>query len=428
MIEHATPSHAILTQREQARVWNEWLSERVRTILPRVMRREGIDMWVVSAREYNEDPVLMTLLPAPVMSARRRTILVFHAPEDGAFEALAIANAGIGLDHPYRPVWDKPQTGLAAESQEECLRRVIAERDPQRIGINTSTTFAFGDGLSHTDYEHLLNALGPELASRTVSAQNVAVGWLEARLPAELAASETNNHIAHSIIAQAFSPAVIQPGVTRASDVAWWMRERTTSLGLSNWFHPSVSIQRKGEDLGPMGFTPDEVIMPGDLLHCDFGLHYLRLATDTQQNAYVLRTGESAEPEGLREAVKRANRQQDLLAKEMVAGRTGNEILHLALTAMRAEGIEGRIYTHPIGFHGHGAGPMIGRYDNQEGLPGTGDYLLHHHTLFSFEMYTEAPLAQWDDQVVRIATEQIVAFTNGKISYLGGRQEQLHLI
>src|SRR5690625_760422 len=245
MLNHPVPGHAILSQREQARVTNEWLAKRIRQVLPAVMRREGIDMWIVSSREYNEDPVLLTLLPAPMMSARRRTILVFHAPNQGDFEALAIANAGIGLDDPYRPVWDKPQTGLAAETQEECLRRVVAERDPKRIGINYGTTFAFDDGLSHTDYEHLLDALGPDLAGHTVSAQDVAVGWLEARLPEELGASDTNNQIAHSIIAQAFSAAVIQPGVTRASDVAWWMRERTVSLGLSNWFHPSRSEERR---------------------------------------------------------------------------------------------------------------------------------------------------------------------------------------
>lgn len=419
---------AIVPLRREAEVVNEWRAKRIATVLPEVMRREGIDLWIVSCREYNEDPVIMSLLPAPMLSARRRTILVFHAPEEGGFEALAIANAGIGLDSLYRPVWDKKQTELAAETQEECLRRVVAERAPKRIGIDVSTTFAFADGLTHTEHALLMEALGPDLAARTVSAEGVVIGWLERRLPEELAAADTNNRIAHALIAEAFSSKVIQPGVTRATDVAWWLRERTRALGLTCWFQPSVSIQRRGEYVGPMGATPDVVIMPGDLLHCDFGLHYLGLATDTQQNAYVLRLGETDAPEGMKAALRTANRQQDILAAEMVAGRTGNEVLMAALAAQREAGIEGRIYTHPIGYHGHGAGPMIGRYDTQAPLPGTGDARLHHDTMFSFEMYIEQPLPEWDGQTIRIATEQIVAFTAEGVSYLGGRQTELHLV
>lgn len=421
-------ARSIPTLRQQAAVTNSWLKERLQTVLPEVMRREGIDLWIVTAREYNEDPVLLSLLPAPMMSARRRTILVFSAPADGEFEAMAIANAGVGLDGYYTLAWDKSQTALAAESQADCLRRVVAERDPQRIGIDFSDTFAFGDGLSHTEHAFLAEALGPELMARTVSAEKVAVGWLERRLPAEIAAAGSGNVIAHDLISEAFSSRVIQPGITTALDVSWWLRERTRELGLTCWFQPSVSIQRRGANIGPIGASPDVVIMPGDLLHCDFGLHFFGLATDTQQNAYVLRPGESSAPAGLSEALRTANRQQDILAEAMVAGRSGNEILAAALAGMRESGINGRIYTHPVGYHGHGAGPMIGRYDNQVSLPGTGDALLHDDTLFSFEMYCHCDVPEWDGQQIMLATEQIVAFTEGRIAFLGGRQEELHLV
>lgn len=421
-------ARSIPTLREQAAVTNRWLQERLQTVLPEVMRREGIDLWIVSAREYNEDPVLLSLLPAPMMSARRRTILVFSAPATGGFEALAIANAGVGLDGYYTLAWDKSQAALSAESQADCLRRVVAERDPQRIGIDFSDTFAFGDGLSHTEHVFLAEALGPELMARAVSAEKVAVGWLERRLPAEIAAAESGNVIAHDLIGEAFSSRVVQPGITTALDLSWWLRERTRELGLTCWFQPSVAIQRRGVTIGPIGASPDVVIMPGDLLHCDFGLHFFGLATDTQQNAYVLRPGESAAPAGLSNALRVANRQQDILAEAMVAGRSGNEMLTAALAGMREAGIEGRIYTHPVGYHGHGAGPMIGRYDNQVSLPGTGDALLHDDTLFSFEMYCHCDVPEWDGQQIMLATEQIVAFTEGRIAFLGGRQEELHLV
>lgn len=428
----------ILPLRQQLEVTNGWLKERLQSVLPRVMQREGVDLWIVSAREYNEDPVLFSLLPAPMMSARRRTILVFHAPgaASGAsaaevaagFEAMAIAGPGIGLDGFYRPMWEKSRTAVASEDQWTVLERVVRERNPVRIGVNTAETFAFGDGLSFSEHEALRAALGPELWARTTSAERVAVGWLELRTAAELAAAPGINQIAHGIIAEAFSSRVIHPGVTSALDVAWWMRQRTQDLGLRCWFQPTVSVQRHGEVIGDIGATPDVVIAPGDLLHCDFGLHYLGIATDTQQNAYVLRFGERAAPAGLQRALAVANAQQDLLATEMVAGRSGNEVLAATLAAMAAAGIEGRIYTHPIGYHGHGAGPIIGLYDQQEGVPGRGDLTLVEDTLHSFEMFAEVAVPEWGGQRVKLATEQIVAFAQGRIEFMGGRQTELHLV
>src|SRR5690554_461094 len=420
--------HKILPLREQATIRDRWLTRRLEAILPSVMREEGIDVWIVVAREYNEDPVLMSLLPSHMLSARRRTVLVFHAPAEGEFRAMAIANAGIGVDSHYRTMWNKSQTAEADESQEECLRRVVEACEPERIGVNVSSDIAFGDGLSHHEHGWLMSALGERLAGLCVGAEKVAVGWLERRLSEELDAANGINQIAHGIIAEAFSSRVTHPGVTTAADVAWWLRQRVNDLGLSCWFHPTVSIQRRGASLGDIGASPDIVIRPGDLLHCDFGLHYLGLATDTQQNAYVLRAGEAEAPAGARRALQIANRQQDLLAEQMVAGRTGNQVLAATLERMRAEGIEGRVYTHPIGTHGHGAGPMIGRYDRQDGVPGVGDLPLVQDTMFSFEMFIETSLPEWDDQRVKLATEQIVAFRDARVTYLGGRQTELYLI
>lgn len=428
---HAAASdwrHKIKPLREQTAIRDRWLTERLATILPEVMREEGIDVWLVVAREYNEDPVLMSLLPATMLSARRRTVLVFHAPADGEFRAMAIANAGIGIDSHYRTMWNKSMTAEAEETQEKCLRRVVAECSPKRIGVNVSADLAFGDGLSHHEHGWLMSALGDGLAGLCVGAEKVAVGWLERRLPVELDAASGINQMAHGVIAEAFSSRVTHPGVTTAADLAWWLRQRTQDVGLSCWFHPTVSVQRRGQNLGDIGASPDLVIRPGDLLHCDYGLHYLGLATDTQQNAYVLRPGEVEAPVGLRRALQVANRQQDLLAAQMVAGRTGDQILAATLAAMREEGIEGRVYSHPVGTHGHGAGPFIGRYDRQDGVPGVGQLPLVPNTMFSFEMFIETRIPEWDDQQVKLATEQIVAFRDETITYLGGRQTEFHLI
>ncbi|MGI6343817.1 MAG: M24 family metallopeptidase [Bacillota bacterium] len=407
----------ILPLREQARIRDEWLQERLNTVLPELMRREQLEMWLVIGREYNEDPVMLSLLPATMLSARRMTVLVFHLPEGGELEALTVSR--YGMPPFYKGDWDPEQ-----EDQWSAIARIVRERNPASIGINCSADFAFGDGLSHTHYLQLVAALGPELSLRLRGAERLALGWLERRTEREKAAYTGVVQIAHGIIAEAFSSRVIHPGVTRPSDVVWWFRQRTSDLGLSCWFQPSVSIQREG-CTQVSGNTP---ILPGDLLHCDFGLHYLGLATDTQQNAYVLKLGETDAPEGLKAALATGNRLQDILAEAMVIGRTGNEILLTALEKAQAEGIKASIYTHPIGYHGHGAGPTIGLWDMQQGVPGRGDYPLYSDTCHAMELNIRQEVPEWNGQEVRIALEQDVLCSGGQVHFLGGRQTKLHLI
>jgi len=359
----------ILPLRQRAAVRNAWLRQRLDEVLPDIMSREGFDMWIVVAREYNEDPVIMTLLPEPAMSARRRTILVFNLDQDGSLERLTLDRYGHG-DY-YTPAWDPDK-----EEQQECLGRIVKERDPQAIGINVSSTFAFGDGLTHGEYTQLSIALGEVYMERTRRAERLCVGWLERRIQPELTVYPGIVEIGHAIIAQAFSSRVIQPGITTTDDVVWWMRQKMLDLGLHAWFQPTVDIQAIGQRYDKQEDVR-KLILPGDLLHCDVGFYYLGLATDQQQNAYVLGPGERDAPEGLRVALVEGNRLQDIHAEAMTVGRTGNEVLKAALEEARAEGLNPSIYTHPIGYHGHAAGPTIGLWDRQEGVPGRGDYSWH---------------------------------------------------
>jgi Xaa-Pro aminopeptidase len=411
--------HKILPLRRQAEVQNGWLHQRLETVLPEIMRREGFDMWIVAGREYNEDPVLLTLLPATAISARRRTILVFRLGADGQLEMLALSRSGSGHDEIYQAVWDQ-----AKEGQWECLGRLVRERDPRSIGVNVSRDFAFGDGLTHSEFEELSSALGPELMAKARGAERLAVGWLERRTRQELDAYPGIVEIVHGIVAEAFSPAVVHPGVTSCADVSWWMRQRMHDLGLRPWFHPSVSAQRQADP------KPDvnRPILPGDLLHCDIGFHYLGLATDCQQLAYVLKPDEAGAPEGVEAALRAGNRLQDILAAECKEGRTGNQILAASLERMEAEGLNGSIYTHPLGYHGHGAGPTIGLFDNQEGVPSRGDYELFNDTCHAMELNVRFPVPEWGGQEVRAALEEDVAFTGGRVLFLDGRQTSLHVI
>lgn len=414
----------ILTMRERAEVVDRWTEHRLDHLVPELMRREQIDMWILIAREYNEDPVLLTMLPATWQSSRRTTILVFFDPGDGAeIERFAVARYNIGF---FETQWFPDQE----PDQWKRLGQLIEERNPQNIGVNFSEHFAAADGISHTDFQNLRDSITPELQEKIVSAENLSIGWLETRTEEEMVVYRQINRIAHHIIAEGLSEAVITPGITTTDDVAWWFRERIRDLNLTTWFHPSVSIFRSDAPAHSGDFSDyadSDVIMPGDLIHMDLGIEYLRLTTDTQRNAYVLRSGETDATEGLKNALKVGNRLQDILTNEFVTGRTGNEILAAALRKAEEEGIVATIYTHPLGYHGHGAGPTIGLWDQQGGVPGKGDYPLYPNTAHSIELNAEVFIPEWNRNIL-IMLEEDAIFDGEKVWYIDGRAEEFYLI
>lgn len=415
----------VLPMEDRAEVINDHLDTRLDSVVATAMRAEDVDLWIVSGREYNEDPVLATMLPATWQSARRRTILVFHdrGPGEGV-ERLAVSRYDVAPL--FETAWDKDEE----PDQWARLAETISDRDPERIAVNRSETFALADGMTDTEYTGLREALPDRYEQRLVSGEGVAVRWLETRTAAEQTVYPQVVRLARSIIATGFSEAVIQPGVTTTEDVQWWYRERIRDLGLTAWFHPSVSVQRPGatDDEDFSSEQGGRVIQPGDLLHVDFGITYLRLNTDTQQHAYVLRPGETEAPDGLQRGLRVGNRLQDLLTDRFETGRTGNEVLAAALEAAEAGGIDATIYTHPIGLHGHAAGPTIGLWDQQGGVPGKGDVPLRPNTAFSIELNAAVDVPEWDGQEVLIRLEEDALFTGETVRYLDGRQTQLYLI
>ena len=410
------PADRVLTHREQAPIMKDWIQQRFTRVLPGLMRREGIDMWVIVTREYNDDPVFRSMSPLTTYASRRRTIVVFHdrGPELGV-EALSIGRFD------YDGLFTVVPT--ANDGQWAGLRALVEERQPRVIGVNISNSWAHADGLSANERDAMTEALGPEFAARMKSAETLAVGWLEKKLPEETAAYTHVMQVAHRIIREAFSNAVITPGTTTTEDVVWWMRQRVADLGLGGWFHPSVSIQRKGGVK-----DADIVIRAGDLLHTDFGLVYLGLSTDTQHHAYVLAPGETDAPAGIRSGLAAANRLQDITMANAKPGMTGNAALAAALAQAKAEGLTPTIYCHPIGYHGHGAGTPIGMTDYQHGVPGSGEYLFHPDTWTSIELNIMHVVPEWGDQRVRFALEEDAGLFAEGWRWIDGRQERLYLI
>jgi len=414
--------------REEASIREAWLEERVQTVLPQLMRREQIDMWVIIAREYNEDPVIKTFLPATWLAARRRTILVMYdRGVDKGIECLAVARYDVGKT--FKSAWDPEQQ----PDQWKALAAIISDRNPKTIGVNISEEFALADGLSHSEYLQLKANLPTPFQSKIKPAEGLAIGWLETRTPTERMVYDQLCRIAHDIIREGFSELVIQPGITATDDVVWWFRERIRSLGLTTWFHPTVGVQRADTEefdhLRSFSKRPDlQVIMPGDLLHCDIGIVYFGLHTDTQQHAYVLKPGETDAPASLKAALAAGNRAQDLLTAEFKTNRTGNEILKATLAAAKAEGLKAAVYTHPVGVHGHAAGTTIGLWDQQGGVPGKGDFPLYSNTAHAIELNISAFIPEWGNKEIRIMLEEDAFFDGEKVTYLDGRQKNFHLI
>lgn len=419
-----TPIPRILSERERATVIDEILEDRMTNLLPQLMRKEGIDMWVLISREYNEDPVMKTMLPSVWLSARRRTMMVFFdkGVKEGV-ERLAIARYDVGTL--LKGEWDLNTN----PDQWDALVKVIREKNPKKIGLNFSKYYAHADGLTYTEQKELMEKLPTEFQSKVVSASNLAVNWLETRTEREMIIYQQICRISHDIIQEAFSDKVIQPGITTTDDVVWWMRQKVTDLGLDTWFHPTVDIQR----LDPESFDhlrtfskrpQKQVIMPGDLLHCDFGITYLRLNTDQQQHAYILKPGETDVPDYLKKAFKQGNQLQNNLTDNFKAGLTGNEILAKALEQSKKEGLRGTIYTHPIGNHGHAAGPTIGMWDNQGKTIGSGDYPLNLNTAYSIELNVSVDLTEWK-KPIRIMLEEDGFFDEKGFRYIDGRQTEI---
>jgi Xaa-Pro aminopeptidase len=431
------------TLQEQADLQRDWLKKRLDTFLPALMRKHEIDLWVVPMREYNEDPIFSAVTAPETFAARRRTIYVFFdscaasgaAPGPSCVERIALGGTSQGGVFQARRstkaaagnVGRGPQAELWGDEQWQALKTLVEERRPKVIGIDRSTVFAFTDGLSSGELKGMSAALGDAWAAKFKDAEGLPLELIASRLPEEEIFYKKMQELVWSLTEEMFSSATITLNRTKTSDLVWWWRQRVNDLGLGTWFQPSIDVQRRGATAEQLGDDP--VIMPGDVLHCDVGITVARLNTDTQHLAYVLKPGERDAPAGLKKALSNANALQDIVMDAIKPGRTGNEILGAARAAMKARGIDGTIYSHPIGLHGHGAGPLIGLWDYQDGVPGRGDAKVIPSMWYSIELQATTPVPEWNNQPVRMAQEEdAIINADGKIRWAHKRQDKLFLI
>ena len=419
-----TFAQEILNLKDRATLIEKIQKDRLDNLLPELMSKNGIDMWIIITREYNEDPIIKTLLPPTWLNARRRTILIFSFDESTKkTESVAISRYNFGKN--IKSIWDKEKN----PNQMLALKDYIDKVNPKKIGLNYSENFALIDGISKSDYELFYSSISNDIKQRIVSAENLGIQWIETRTKLEKEIYKDLVSITQNIINEAFSNKVIEPGKTTTDDVVWWMREKVLELKLKTWFHPTVDVQRNEQsDLYAFdGKSKYDIIQPGDLVHCDFGISYLTLNTDCQQIAYVLKSDEKEAPEFLTKALKDANKLQDILTSEFELDKTGNEILLNSLKIAKDNGLDPQIYTHPLGTFGHSAGTTIGMWDSQEGVPIKGDVLMKYNTVYAIELNNKSFIKDWNKEV-RIMLEEAGLFEENGFKYINGRQEEIILI
>lgn len=387
----------ILPLREQYRIRDEILKDRLENLMPQLLKECGVDMWMVIGREYNEDPVFKTLVPSRVKTSSRLSCLVFSIDKDGKYEAINLSRPDSRLSPFYTHAY------TTTEDQYDVIARTVLERDPARIAVNISGVTAQADGMSKFIWDNLYKCLG----DRLIPDGTMAIRWLETRTLREMKLYPEIYRIAYDILREAYSLDVITPGVTTTTDVEYYIMQRIDDMGLSAWFSPDVDVQRKG---CPGKRMSDVVIEKGDIIHTDWGIEYMGLHTDSQRLGYLLRDNETEIPAGILEGLKTGNRFQDIVRENYIQGRTGNEIFFAAMDQAKSEGIRPMLYTHPIGYYGHGAGPLIGLYTNQGFVPGAGELKLFDNTCYALELNITHSVPEWDGQDVAFYMEETIRY------------------
>jgi Xaa-Pro aminopeptidase len=420
---------AVLSIRERAALTLEITQKRLDTLLPKMMREAGFDMWIICGNEDNHDPIFETMMPYENWNPITQILVLFDQGPKKGVERLNISRTDTqGL---FKNAWDATAWDTQKkESQWDCLGRIVRERDPVKIGINEGEVEWAAGGLSVVLKKKLVEAIGPKYAIRLLSAEPLATLWSETLLDEEIELMGRAQAISHSIIADMFSNKVITPGRTTTDDLRFYYWQRVADLGLKVSFMPFVSIRgRHPKDIERFG-KDDKVIRAGDLIHCDVGLKYMRYNSDAQEVAYILHPGETKVPEVFRKLMAEENQLQDIYCDEFKAGLTGNEILGNVLKKAKEAGIPGpRVYSHSLGYFLHEPGPLIGLPWEQVNNPGRGDVKLVPNSCFTAEMSVTAPIPEWGEgQEFRLPMEQAVAFTEKGVIFLDGRQTKFHLI
>jgi Xaa-Pro aminopeptidase len=382
-------------------------------VLPRAMRDNGIDMWIVAVKENHYDPLWKDLGRGYVTGVG---YYMFTDRGGDRIERIALGPSGYLLNE------SGAYDGMSAATM---LADFVRQRDPKRIGVNMSEEIGPADGLSVTMLAHLKKTLGEPYASRLVSAEKLVVDFRSRRVASEIVAFGEAAGIAVQLAERALSNEVITVGKTTLEDVAWWLQDRLLERGLGSEFDmPSVYVT------GPNGIVATStarVIQPGDVMMIDWGVQLMNFGTDVKRVAYVLKPGEAVPPRSIQQAFDKAVAVRDVLKRAIRPGLTADETAKNMDKALAAAGygvIEFNrpnrddrtdvVYGfHPVGNTGHDIGPSMTTWQ-----PKQRTFTLRTQHLFSFEFFAYSPIEEWGGAKLRVPIEDDALLTEDGVQFV----------
>ncbi|MBU6081990.1 M24 family metallopeptidase [Allobacillus halotolerans] len=410
---------SILPLSKREAVQDEWLHTRLNDVLKESMQESEIHTWLTISKEYNEDPLTATFTPSKHDDTRRIGMCLFHLDDQQQLHRYWIGLPIPTIDQYYTCVWDRQK-----QTEWECLNDLLNQLDPEHIAINRSKHVPVSDGLSASLYDVLLENIDSRFHDKFISSEKASVHWFLKRSKEEMTVYPYLTDLTTEICRTALSNEVIVPGVTTCEDVVDWLRQKVMDLGLKTSFYPTIDVQRKGAPVDRLSGT---VIKNGDIVHIDFGITYLGISTDMQQLGYVLYPNETDAPDGLKNLLEQGMTFASIALNEFVVGETGNDIFERAIEVAKAQELQPMLYSHPIGYHCHEAGPTIGLYDRQERIPQRGDYKIINDSAYALEFNVKGYVPEWEQETY-VYLEQPIAVADGQAYYLSPMQENFYLI
>jgi hypothetical protein len=439
--------------------WNHQIRrEKFDRVLPDVMRKNDVDMWIHVMREAVPDPFGAEDLGST------SGVFVFTDRGGDRIER-AVLGRRWGASHAgetWRVTWDtrsveesgayeiiqdavlvkQPPGGPETEYDYrfQGLGEFVKARDPGRIALNFMlelgpypTTTRAQDGLSHTDYLLLVQEIGEEYASRIVSSEYLVMEYIATPVPSEMELIKKLREDEVERIAAAF--AEIVPGVTRNRDV-----------GLT-------VFRRRGTGVSQRGRTPGHenvVIQGGDVV----------AAPSQGLFAYVLREGETEPPPDMQRLWAAYLTVDRILAESIRVGLTPRAIVETYEARLEEEGFVLRddqlhLFTprnnfsaYSEGFdpekthlnidcHAMGKGARERKFENYFGprIGSNGPEWMwdiplppSHHFVLEYFIYLPWPSDEHEDQYLFWWNHEQAIATEAGVEYLSPPQEEFFLI
>jgi len=418
------PPSPLLPMARQIEVREGWLARRYQMLLP-MMRAHGVGMWIVVNEEFHDDPITSLIAP-PRPYVGRRDIFVFIDTGEAGLQRVAITGYSEETVQRFFQSPDEPAP------VSKVLPALVAKYQPKTIALGIGGSRGVTHSLTHDAYLSLTEAVGADVSKRIVSADLLIEEFLDTRIPEEMPHYQRLVEWTEYLARRALSNEVITPGRTTVGDVRRWLYTQSHASGLAPWFQPDLRVQRQsaapGLSRGFLAVAKEAVVIePGDVVHLDFGLNYMGLASDWQKMAYVLREGETDVPAGLKRAMANTNALQDALVRLSRPGKAAGEVHGETMAEMKAKGINAQIYSHPLGNQGHALGAAIDMRSAARD-PKAPPKPLRKGSYLAMELNTRTPIPEWDGQDVTVMAEDPVYLADDGWKFFRPRQESFYLV